>query len=66
MSTLFWVMGGGALGSGLRYGVGLWLNRPAFPMGTLAVNLLGCFLIGGLATWFGQRLALSEGVRHSR
>ena len=63
MTTLFWVMGGGALGSGLRYGVGLWLNRPAFPMGTLAVNLLGCFLIGGLATWFGQRLELSEGVR---
>ena len=63
MSTLFWVMGGGALGSGLRYGVSLWLNRPAFPMGTLAVNLLGCFLIGGLATWFGQRLELSEGVR---
>ena len=63
MTTLFWVMSGGALGSGLRYGVGLWLNRPAFPMGTLAVNLLGCFLIGGLATYFGQRLELSEGVR---
>jgi len=56
-------MGGGALGSGLRYGVGLWLNRPGFPVGTLTVNLLGCLLIGSLATWLGQRLEINEGLR---
>ena len=63
MTTLLWVMGGGALGSGLRYGVGLWLNRPGFPVGTLTVNLLGCLLIGSLATWLGQRLEINEGLR---
>ena len=63
MNGLLWVMCGGALGSGLRYLVGLWLNRPGFPIGTLTVNLVGCFLIGGLATWFGQRVGVSEGLR---
>lgn len=40
---------GGALGTLARYGLGAlsmrWLG-PAFPWGTLAVNLLGCFLFG--------------------
>jgi len=39
-------LGGGA-GAVCRYLVGLALNKPqGFPFGTLAVNLLGCFLIG--------------------
>lgn len=40
---------GGALGSGFRYaisGVIAHLLGPGFPYGTLAVNLLGSFLIG--------------------
>ena len=44
-----WVMLGGSLGAGLRYGVTLLCVRwfgPGFPVGTLAVNLTGCFLIG--------------------
>ena len=44
---------GGALGSVARYGVGQLLQArgPAtrFPLGTLAVNLSGCFVIGLLA-----------------
>ena len=40
---------GGALGTGLRYFISgrmaRWLG-PAFPYGTLAVNVLGSFLIG--------------------
>ena len=39
---------GGALGSVGRYWVGGWVPRllgPAFPYGTLAVNVLGSFLI---------------------
>ena len=39
---------GGALGSGLRYGVGLLAARVlgiSFPWGTLAVNWIGCLLI---------------------
>lgn len=49
MLQLFAVALGGAIGSLLRYlaasGVYLWLGR-GFPYGTLAVNLMGSFLIG--------------------
>jgi CrcB protein len=41
----------GALGTGLRYGVGLWAGRAlgsGFPYGTLLVNVLGCFLIAAI------------------
>lgn len=50
------VAAGGAVGSLLRWGVGLALNPPKpheFPWGTLAVNLLGCAAIGVLAGAFG-------------
>ncbi|MBK7188446.1 MAG: fluoride efflux transporter CrcB [bacterium] len=44
------VGGGGALGAMARYGLGGLVHRNAalagFPFGTLAVNLLGCLLIG--------------------
>jgi len=43
---------GGALGCLLRWLLALLLNRysPAFPPGTLAANLIGCYIIGlGLA-----------------
>ena len=39
---------GAVLGAWLRYGLGLWLN-PVFltvPMGTLAANLVGGYLVG--------------------
>lgn len=42
------VAGGGALGCLARWAVSLWLARPGFPWPTLAVNLLGSFLIGAL------------------
>lgn len=49
MDRLAWVCLGSALGGGARYllsaGVLRWLG-PAFPYGTLAVNVLGSFLIG--------------------
>jgi CrcB protein len=61
---------GGALGSVLRWRVGLWLNPLAFPFaaGTLAVNCVGGLLIGVLVVWFEQhpselgRLALITGL----
>lgn len=43
MNTLISVAVGGALGAVLRFGVGL---AVAFPFGTLAVNVIGSFLIG--------------------
>ena len=50
---------GGAIGSGLRYLVTLgairWMG-PAFPWGTLAVNLVGAFVIGVVQHLAGERL----------
>lgn len=40
---------GGAIGSALRYGVSMWVQRSmlySFPFGILSVNVLGSFLIG--------------------
>ena len=48
---LLLVCAGGALGSGARYLVGLWAVEKlgsSFPWGTLAVNLLGCLVLGAL------------------
>ena len=54
MSKLIMVMLGGALGSGSRYLLASWVqkiaNNPFFPYGTLAVNLIGCLLIGFLTS----------------
>lgn len=50
---------GGFLGSGLRYTLVISVQRlfPAtsFPYGTVTVNLIGCFLIGYLATTLETR-----------
>ncbi len=43
MKTMIFVALGGAVGASLRYLVGL---AVAFPMGTLAVNVIGSFVIG--------------------
>ncbi len=76
-SPIFWRIGliavGGGAGSVLRYAVQGWLQRPGagtFPIGTLCVNVVGCFVIGLLnAALAGPvlireeyRLALTVGV----
>ena len=46
------VMIGGAIGSALRYGLSTWIAEAAhstFPWGTLAVNVIGSFVIGFFA-----------------
>lgn len=54
MGKLFLAGVGGFIGSTLRYavtGYAQQLSRSIdFPYGTLAVNLIGCFLIGFLTT----------------
>ncbi|MEZ5287869.1 MAG: fluoride efflux transporter CrcB [Vicinamibacterales bacterium] len=47
MDRLFWVCVGGAAGAGTRYLVSMWAAERfgPFPVGTLLVNLAGCFLI---------------------
>lgn len=60
MQTLLAVAGGGALGALARYGcvnaVYLWWGR-AFPVGTLAVNVLGSFAAGVLYVLLLERWA---------
>ncbi len=57
------IAAGGALGALLRYGMSQsvyrWLGRD-FPYGTLAVNLLGSFLIGVAVVLIVERMLLSE------
>lgn len=54
------VGGGAALGAWSRWALGLWLNAlvPQLPLGTLAANLIGGYLVGLALAWF----ALVEGV----
>jgi CrcB protein len=71
MERLLWVCAAGALGSGARYLLGLWVERAmrsSFPYGTLAVNVIGSFLICAIihlssagAVSPTQRLALTTG-----
>ena len=59
MRELLAVAVGGMIGASGRYALTLGLQRAslalAFPLGTLAVNALGCFLIGALFTHFEAR-----------
>ncbi|MCV9942603.1 MULTISPECIES: fluoride efflux transporter CrcB [unclassified Rhizobium] len=57
---------GGAIGSLLRYYVGQWALRlmgPSFPWGTLAVNVVGCFLIGVFAELIARKFNASVELR---
>ena len=58
---------GGAAGTLARYGVSLAFARPAvrlsFPVGTVTVNLLGCFLIGLLNGLFLDRVTVRPEIR---
>lgn len=59
MKAIFLVGTGGFIGSVLRYLFSGWvfrlLDKPWFPAGTLAVNVLGCLVIGFLGGIAEQR-----------
>ncbi len=67
MVKLFYVAVGGAAGSLARYGLSGLAQRvfgPRFPAGTLAVNVLGCLLIGVVfGLLLSNRLLLSPQVQ---
>lgn len=66
MLNIALVAAGGAIGSVLRYLVGLAAARslgPAFPFGTLTVNLVGGFLIGLVAGVFAIRAEAPQELR---
>ncbi|HAR46257.1 MAG: camphor resistance protein CrcB [Nitrospirae bacterium GWC1_57_7] len=49
MMKLFIIGIGGFFGAMARYGVSIWIGQNwgrSFPLGTLVVNVTGCFLIG--------------------
>lgn len=49
---------GGAIGSGLRYGIGAYMLRllgPGWPWGTFTVNILGSLMMGLIMGWFAFR-----------
>ena len=52
---------GAAIGAWLRWNFGLWLNPvlPELPLGTLAANLVGGYLIGLAVAFFMQHPGLS-------
>jgi CrcB protein len=67
MTNILLVGVGGFIGSVLRYLVGGYvqqsMKRLDFPYGTLAVNLIGCFVIGLLAQYGESRGAFSNESR---
>lgn len=66
MAKFLWICLGGAAGTGARYLLSGWALRalgPAFPYGTLAVNLIGSFLLAGLMVVGTDTSALSPTLR---
>jgi fluoride exporter len=48
---------GGAFGSVARYGVGVAFGDTKWPAATLAINVVGSFLLGVVLTWGAARLS---------
>jgi|SRR5690348_10044820 CrcB protein len=66
MGRLVLISLGGALGTAARYLLSVWLLRtlgPAFPYGTLAVNVVGSFLLGIVMQMGGDTSPLSPTTR---
>jgi fluoride exporter len=65
MTRFLWVCLAGAVGTGVRYLVGITASRAfgaSFPWGTLAVNVAGCLLMSVVA-YAGARLVISPDTR---
>jgi CrcB protein len=56
---------GAAMGAWLRWHFGIWLNAlfPAFPLGTLASNLIAAFLVGLSVETFAHYVWVSPELR---
>ncbi len=66
MEKLLWIGLAGVLGTFARYGLSGVVQRAcgsSFPCGTLAVNVLGCFLFGLIWSLAEDRLSISGEVR---
>ncbi|MCD2225834.1 fluoride efflux transporter CrcB [Listeria cossartiae] len=49
----------GALGGMCRYAMNLWFGGEGFPYATLAVNLIGCFLLAFLMQFLAEKSRIS-------
>ncbi|EAD5867759.1 MULTISPECIES: fluoride efflux transporter CrcB [Listeria] len=49
----------GALGGMCRYAMNLWLGGGDFPYATLAVNLIGCFLLAFIMPFLAEKSRIS-------
>ena len=61
----FYIMLGGGLGSVFRYLLSIFIynfSNKVFPLGTLIVNMLGCFVIGFLFSLF-EKFTISPNIR---
>ncbi|MFN8505315.1 fluoride efflux transporter CrcB [Kouleothrix sp.] len=66
MSTILILALGATVGAALRYYGSLWaasLFGPAFPYGTLIINVSGSFILGCFLTLATERLAISPQLR---
>ena len=52
---------GATAGAWLRFGLSQWLNPrlPHFPLGTLASNLIGGYLVGIAVAWFAANTSIA-------
>jgi CrcB protein len=65
MNTLIWIATGGLVGTLSRYVLSTWVDErshSSFPYGTLAVNLVGCFVAGLLFPLF-ERSGIPTNLR---
>jgi CrcB protein len=65
MNKLLWIAAGGLVGTLCRYMFSTWVDErshSSFPYGTLAVNLVGCFVAGLLFPIF-ERAAIPAEMR---
>ncbi len=66
MAKLLFIVAGGGCGTLLRYVLAGWgqkLANGSFPLGTLVVNLAGCFIIGFLGGVFTSPQLIREEYR---
>lgn len=66
MQNYVFVFVGGGLGAAARYWLSGWVPGKVesdFPVGTLVVNILGCFLIGLLMSAFEERFLTQPSIR---
>jgi CrcB protein len=66
MNQLLWICLGGAIGTGARHLLSTWVSKllgPSLPFGTLAVNLVGSFVVALIVQAGGHAAAISPALR---